>query len=160
VEQRQTVAPDVVFWMNMSRPTPPLGAYVPGRAVPGEVTNVVADNKTDTVTSALTDLPVVLVDLQRTEPDHASPIAWTHQVPRCARLWRLLERLVQVHRDLDVVQGNSFRSRRPPRLAPRCTPSSRARPRRVLSAPTPRTAWKVVDGPFQLTQYDERMRAT
>ena len=48
-------ARDVVFWMNMVKAdATSWAAYVPGPGqFPGDVTNVVADNKTDTVTFSL-----------------------------------------------------------------------------------------------------------
>ena len=124
---------------------------------PGDVTNVVANNKTDTVTfTSGRYLQLVLVHLQRAEPDHATADRVGHHLGRReAGLGRLLGRGVHVGDDPDRRQGPGRRLGRPPRLARQCyaflTGKTEAGD---LGTYATNPLWQIVDGPFRLTAYD------
>ena len=96
-------AQDIVFWMNLLKAdATSWAAYVPGPTqFPGNVTNVVANNSTDTVTFRLdTGLQPVVVHGQRAEPDHASSDRMGHHLRGCGRgFGRLFEGELRVDND-------------------------------------------------------------
>ena len=136
-------AQDVVFWMNMMKAdATSWAAYVPGPGqYPGDITNVVANNTTDTVTftldSAYSQYWFTYNELSQITP---LPTAWDVTSAGAAPGSGGCSRAVYSSITTAMSSTGTFSKHRlPPRPVLRCTPFSRTRTKPVTSAPTPRT---------------------
>src|ERR1019366_684548 len=151
-------AQDVVFWMNMVKADATSWAgYVPGPGqFPGDVTNVVANNKTDTVTFTLdgtySSYWFTYNELSQITP---LPIAWDiTKYPAAAGSGGCSSasyKSIQTSVSSKGLTPVSASTKSCAKVYAFLTGTTEAG---ALDTYATNPLWKVVDGPFLLTQYD------
>jgi len=151
-------ARDVVFWMNMVKAdATSWAAYVPGPGqFPGDVTNVVADNKTDTVTFSLdgtySSYWLTYNELSQITP---LPIAWDitkyPAAPGSGGCSSASYKSIKTSMSSKGLVPVSASAKACAKVYAFLTGTTEAG---ALGTYATNPLWKVVDGPFQLTQYD------